>query len=99
MKTIMTSNSRPLRRALCTLLFGIAALWAMPRSARGQLYVSQGFNNGVGKYNTTTGAAINANCITRLRAPRGLALAGNHRLVTNFLSKTRGKYNGATGAE
>ena len=36
MKTIITSNSRPLRRALCTLLVGVAALWAMPRSASAQ---------------------------------------------------------------
>jgi len=28
-----------LRCALCTLLIGIAALWAMPRSARAQLRV------------------------------------------------------------
>ena len=37
----MTSNSGPLRRALCTLLLGIAALWAMPRNASAQLDVSQ----------------------------------------------------------
>ena len=36
MKTIITSNWRPLRRALCILFIGIAALWAMPRSARAQ---------------------------------------------------------------
>ncbi len=36
MKTIITSDGRPLHRALCTLLVGIAALWAMPRSARAQ---------------------------------------------------------------
>jgi len=36
-KTIITSNSRPLRHALCTLLLGIAALWAMPRSAMAQV--------------------------------------------------------------
>jgi hypothetical protein len=42
MKTIITSNSRPLRRALCTLLLGIAALWAMLRNAQAQLlYVGQ----------------------------------------------------------
>jgi PEP-CTERM motif len=35
MKTIITSNWRPLRRAFCTiLLLGIAELWAMPGSAR-----------------------------------------------------------------
>jgi len=39
MKTIITSNSRPLRR---TLLLGIAALWAMLRNAQAQLlYVGQ----------------------------------------------------------
>jgi hypothetical protein len=37
MKTIITSNSRPLRRALCTLFLGIAALWAMLRNAQAQL--------------------------------------------------------------
>jgi YVTN family beta-propeller protein len=42
MKTIITSNSKPLRRALCTLLRYIAALWAMPRNALAQLlYVGQ----------------------------------------------------------
>src|SRR5208283_3357480 len=41
MKTIITSNSRPLYCALCTLLLGCAALWAMPRNASAQLYVSQ----------------------------------------------------------
>jgi hypothetical protein len=37
MKTIIISDGRPLHRALCTLLLGIAALWAMPRSARAQV--------------------------------------------------------------
>jgi hypothetical protein len=78
MKTIIASNSRPLHRALCTLLLGVAALWAMPRSARAQVYVSQVFNGGVGKYNATTGAAINANFITGLSSPKGLALSGKH---------------------
>ena len=42
MKTIITSNSRPLRRALWTLFLGIAALWAMLRNAQAQLlYVGQ----------------------------------------------------------
>ena len=66
MKTIITSNWRPLRRAVCTLLLGIAALWAMPRSARAQLYVSQvgqRVTRYLGEYNATTGAVINANLI------------------------------------
>lgn len=42
MNTIITSNSRSLRRALCTLLLGIAALRAMLRNAQAQLlYVGQ----------------------------------------------------------
>ena len=40
-KTIITSNWRPLRPALCTLLLGIVVLWAMPRNASAQLYFSQ----------------------------------------------------------
>ena len=76
MKTIITSNWRPLRRALCTLLLGIAMLWAMPRNARAQLlYVGQTGNSSVGEYNATTGAAINANFITGLNEPEGLAVA------------------------
>jgi hypothetical protein len=76
MKTIMTSNWRPLRCALCTLLIGIATLWAMPRSARAQLlYVVQNTANSVGEYNVITGAVINANFITGLSGPGGLAVA------------------------
>src|ERR1700730_6458916 len=74
MKRIITSNSRASRSALCALLC-ITTLWAMPRSARAQLYVSQGVNNTVGEYNATTGAPINANLITGLRFPTGLAVA------------------------
>jgi len=99
MKTIITSNSRPLHRALCALLLGIAALWAMPRSARAQVYVSQVFNGGVGKYNATTGAVINANFVTGLSQPQGLALSGNNLFVaTNNNGGTVGEYNATTGA-
>jgi hypothetical protein len=42
MKTIIASNSRPLGRARCTLLLGIAALLAVLRNALAQLlYVGQ----------------------------------------------------------
>ena len=47
MKTIITSNWRPLRRALCTLLLGIAALWAMPRSVASSItFTLQGTASG-----------------------------------------------------
>src|SRR5271166_1931658 len=85
MKTIIRSNSRPLSRALCTLLFGIAALWAMPRNALGR----------VGEYNATTGAAINANLIPNGGGP--LALSGNTLFVWSAFG-TVGKYDATTGA-
>src|SRR5208282_2158841 len=84
MKTIITSNSRPLRRALSTLLLGIAALSAMPKSARAQLYVA--FGNTVGEYDATTGAVINANFITGLNVngygSGALAVSGNNLFVS-----------------
>jgi hypothetical protein len=110
MKTIITSNSRPLRRALFyTLLLGIAALWAMPRSARAQLYVSQ-FGSGpgntgiVGEYNTSTGAAISSfTPITGLNESYGLAVLGNDLFVANIpmppgiFTLQVGEYNATTG--
>jgi hypothetical protein len=90
MKTIITSNSRPLLRPLCTILLGIAALWAMPGNARAQvLYVSQGSPGIVGEYDATTGAAINANFITGLNLPNGLAVAP----VPSCSPSPRGKQN------
>src|SRR5271166_4018835 len=103
MKTIITSNWRPMRRALCTLLIGIAAFWAAPRSARAQLYVVQ-FGNGaansgrVGEYDAATGATINANFITGLDSPTALLLSGNTLFVANYDSGTVGEYNATTGA-
>jgi hypothetical protein len=96
-KTI-TSNSRPLRRALCTLLLCIAALWAIPTSARAQLYVSQPFQGSIGEYNASTGIAINANFITGLNYPYGFALSGNTLFVANYGGTTVGTYNATTGA-
>jgi hypothetical protein len=108
MKTIITSNWRPLHRALCTLLLCIAALWAMPRNACAQLYVSESGNNTVGEYNATTGAPINANLITGLSEPAGIALSGNNLFVVNGVTTvvtpgqanlcSVGEYDATTGA-
>jgi hypothetical protein len=99
MKTIVTSNLRPLLRALYAFHIAIAVLWAMPRNAQAQLYVLQ---NNPGKIGTvseysTTGAVINANFITGLSVPSGLALLGNTLFVTNSGSGTVGKYDATTG--
>ena len=99
MKKINTSNWRSLRRALCTLLLGIAALWAMPTSARAQLYVVNQNANAIGEYNASTGAVINTNFITTgVDGPTGLLLSGNCVFVLNGISNTVGEYNATTGA-
>lgn len=67
MKPIIISDSKTSRRALCALLIGIAAFWAMPRNACAQIYVGE--SDSVGKYDATSGTAISANFITGLNQP------------------------------
>ena len=100
MKTVISSPSRPLRRALCTALIGLAALWAMPSSAQ-RLYVAQYSSgnpavNSIGEYDATTGAAINARFITGLTGPYALAVSDNDLFVTN--GNGVAEYNATTGA-
>jgi hypothetical protein len=99
MRTIITSNSWPLRRALCTLLMCIAALWAMPRSAHAQLYISENSGTGtIGEYDANTGKPINSILIMGLGQPLALALSGNNLFVPNYGAGTLGKYDATTGA-
>src|SRR5258707_1052328 len=102
MKTTLTSNWRPLLRALYPFLIAAAALWAMPKNARAQLYVTEFPQGGaigvVGKYDATTGAAISATFITGLNRPGGLAVLGNTLFVANSGGGTVGKYDAKTGA-
>ena len=102
MKTTTTSNWRPLLRAFYPFLIAAAALWAMPRTARAQLYVTEvppgvvlGF---VGKYDATTGAAISPSFITGLNQPFGLAVKSNTLFVANQSNGTIGEYDAKTGA-
>ena len=62
-------------RALYPFLFAIAAVWAMPRNAHAQLYVT---SDVVSKYSATTGEVINASFITGLIAPTGLESSSSH---------------------
>jgi hypothetical protein len=64
------------------------------------LYVGQVGTSNVGEYNATTGAVINANFITGLELPRGLAVSGNNLFVTNWGApySTVGEYDATTGA-
>jgi hypothetical protein len=55
-------------------------------------------NNKVGKYNATTGAAIDANFITGLSVPMGIDVVENSLLVCNNGTAVVGKYDATTGA-
>lgn len=99
MKKTLTSNLRPLLRAFYAFLTVVAALWAMPRNACAQLYVTQA-GGLVSKYNTDTGKLIKAKFIKGLNVPVGLAVSDkdNVLFVTNVDAGTVGKYNASTGA-
>jgi hypothetical protein len=98
MKITLTSNFRPLLRAFYPFVIAIAVLWAMPRNAHAQLYVTQRGAGIVGEYDATTGFAINANFITGLNGPNGLAVKGNTLFVVNLGNGTVGEYDAKTGA-
>jgi DNA-binding beta-propeller fold protein YncE len=77
------------------------ALWAMPKNAHAQLYVTEvpGDNGGVvDKYDAKTGAAISPSFITGLNDPQWLAVKGNTLFVANAGGNTVGKYDATTGA-
>src|SRR5215469_1729755 len=102
MKTGMTSNCRLPSRALVSFIIAIATVWAMPKSVRAQLYVTNrpgGGNGVVSEYNATTGTGINLRLITCStdEIDFGLALLGNMLFVTDQ-SGFVGKYNATTGA-
>ncbi len=84
MKTTLTSNRRPLLRAFFPFVIVTAVLWAMPRNAHAQLYVTQQGAGIVSEYNATTGGAINANFITGLNSLGFLALKGDTLFVDEF---------------
>ena len=104
MKSSITSNWRPLLRALYPFLIAVAVLWAMPRNAQAQiLYVTNRPGSGavvVSKYNAITGALINANFITGLSNHNdiGLAVLGNTLFVADCGRDTVGAYDATTGA-
>jgi hypothetical protein len=102
MKTTLTSNWRPLLRALYPFLIAAAALWAMPKNACAQLYVTELTGGGligvVDKYDAKTGAAISPSFITGLNRPALLAVKGNTLFVANEFGGTVGKYDATTGA-
>jgi WD40 repeat protein len=97
MKITVKLKPRLLLRAFYLLLTLCTALWAIPRRADAQLYVSQESSGIVSEYNLSTGKLINANFITGLTQPNALVLSGNDLLVANAGGSV-GKYNATTGA-
>jgi outer membrane protein assembly factor BamB len=104
MKKIIASNSRPLRSALCGLLVGAAALWALPGNAQAEniVYVTEpnSQNGNVGEYKAS-GAPIKADFLTTAK-PSGLAVSGDILYVPNINLTTDqfviATYNAKTGA-
>jgi hypothetical protein len=102
MKTNITSNWRPLLRALYAFPIAIAALWVVPRNAWAQLYVTKpllppGLSGVVSTYEPSTGALIKAKLIAGANFPEALALNGSILFVANGGDNTVGKYD-ASGA-
>ncbi|MGI9088908.1 MAG: beta strand repeat-containing protein [Chthoniobacterales bacterium] len=95
-RTIFTMK-RQLLPLLLAAVIGLAAI-LITASARAQLYVGDQSSNTVGTYNASTGAAINPNFVTGLRAPQSILLSGSSLLVTNFSTNTVGQYNASSGA-
>src|SRR5437763_1659311 len=85
------------RLIIVSSLIACTALWAMPGTARGQIYETN--NSGtVGEYNATTGAPINSSLVSGLSNPAGIALYGGNLFVVNNGGGTIGEYNAITGA-
>ncbi len=97
MKTAIASNWRPLLRACYLFLIAIAALGAMPKNGRAQVYVTQlpSFPSSV--IGVVSEFPINTDLITGLSVPVGLALRGNTLFVAIQGIQTVGKYDATTG--
>src|ERR1022692_3698910 len=76
----------------------VAALWAMPGTARGQIFETNNVNNTIGEYNATTGATVNASLVSGLSSPEGIAVSGGDLFVVNENTNTIREYNATTGA-
>src|SRR5271166_1449458 len=67
MKTNTTLKPGPPSSALFTLLLGATTIWAMPATARGQIFVTNENSGTIGEY-TTTGATVNASLFSGFHA-------------------------------
>ncbi len=93
--TNATSRPTALSRALHTLFLVTAAtaLSAVPRTAIGQIFVTNGANNRgtIGEY-TTAGATVNSSLVTGLNNATAVAVSGTDLFVANGSTGTIGEY-------
>jgi hypothetical protein len=87
-----------MRLIVGVLVGAAAALCTLPEIARGQIYVTNYGSNTIGKYDSATGATLDASFITGLSQPWGIAVSQGILYVANFGNSTIGKYDAATGA-
>ena len=65
-------------------LIAALTLWAVPATARGQIFGANEYTGTIGEY-TTTGATVNASLITGVGPPNGMALSGGN-LFVNYVN-------------
>ena len=73
-------------------LFGISVA-----PAPAQIYVGSAFTHNVGKYDTASGVAINANFITGIGSADGLLLSGNTLFIADDGNQVVSEYDATTG--
>src|SRR5436190_24400658 len=84
-------------RLILPTLVSFAALCAILRTARAQIFVTH-FGNGlpgtgsISEYDATTGATVNPALVSGLNAPLGIAVSGGNLFVVNSNTGTIGKY-------
>ena len=69
-----------------------SALCAMPGTIPAQIFVTNFKTGTIGEYNATTGAIVDADLISGLNGPSGIAVSGENLFVTNFQTGTIGQY-------
>jgi hypothetical protein len=87
-------KSKSIFVVLFATLAAATALWAMPATARAQIFVVNHQNGTIGEY-TTSGATVNASLISGLNNPGGVAVSGTNLFVVNNGTNSIGKYTTA----
>ncbi len=100
-RTIPIATARSIRSAALLL-----AIWAMPATARGQIYVANAYEPGnglnsasIGVYDAATGATINAALVSGMSVYLNhIAVSGGNLFVTHSGTTTNGIYNPGSGS-